>query len=130
AEANEAAIQRIADFAQELDIACGLERKSAYVYTQSDKDVAQLEAEVRAASRLGLPATFTRETALPFPVAGAVRFDGQAQCNPVSYLVGLARGFAQGGQIFEQTRVVKVEAGENCRVRTDSGATVTAQDVI
>src|SRR5690606_24141966 len=73
AQANEAAIQRIADFVQELDIACGFERKSAYIYTQSDEDVAQLEAEVRAARKLGLPASFTRETALPFPVAGAVR---------------------------------------------------------
>jgi glycine/D-amino acid oxidase-like deaminating enzyme len=54
----------------------------------------------------------------------------QGQFNPCKYLLGLARlVVADGGQIFEGTRVRSIEHGEPCRVATNRG-TVTARDVI
>ena len=47
-----------------------------------DFQVEKIEAEVEAARRLGLPGTFVTQTPLPFPVAAAVRFDGQARFHP------------------------------------------------
>jgi Rieske Fe-S protein len=44
--------------------------------------VEELRAEARAAHEAGLPASFVTETALPFPVAGAVKVTGQAQFHP------------------------------------------------
>jgi glycine/D-amino acid oxidase-like deaminating enzyme/nitrite reductase/ring-hydroxylating ferredoxin subunit len=128
--ANQAGLEQIASFVQELDIACDFERKAAFVYARSDRHVAKIEKEVEVARRLGLPAAFVRDTSLPFPVAGAIRFDHQAQFHPCKYLLGLARSFAAGGgRIFERTRVVAVEHGEPCRVSTERG-TVTARDVV
>ena len=39
---------------------------------------------------LGLPASFVEDVDLPFAVAGAVRFEEQAEFHPVKYLEGLA----------------------------------------
>src|SRR5918995_3159383 len=57
-EANEAAIERIAAFVSEKRIECDFVRLPAYVYTESEAFLPRIEAEARAASRLGLPASF------------------------------------------------------------------------
>lgn len=41
--------------------------------------MSQIEQEVEAAKKAGLPATYTEETDLAWPVKAAVRFDQQAQ---------------------------------------------------
>jgi glycine/D-amino acid oxidase-like deaminating enzyme/nitrite reductase/ring-hydroxylating ferredoxin subunit len=128
--ANEAGLAQIVRLTEELGIECDLERKAAYVYSRSGKQLAQIEREVEVARRLGLPASFARECPLPFAVAGAVRFDNQAQFNPCKYLLGLADAVRSGGgQLFEGTRARIVEHGEPCRITTDQGI-VTARDVI
>ena len=128
--ANQAGLERIVRFVQELGIECDLERKSAYVYSRSGERLAEVEKEAEVARRLGLPATLVRETSLPFPVAGAVCFEDQAQFDPYPYMLGLADAIVAGGeQIFESTRAVSLEHGEPCRVTTDRGI-VTARDVI
>jgi Rieske Fe-S protein len=77
-----------------------------------------------------MPATFVREVPLPFPVAGAVRFEDQARFHPTAYLAGLARRITEAGmRIYEGTRVVNVHDGEPCRVETDHG-TVLADRVL
>jgi glycine/D-amino acid oxidase-like deaminating enzyme/nitrite reductase/ring-hydroxylating ferredoxin subunit len=130
AMANEAGLAQIVRFSEELGIECDLERKPAYVYSRSDGQLTEIEKEAEVARRLGLPASFTRECPLPFEVAGAVRFDDQAQFNPCKYLLGLAQAVRRGGgQIFEGTRAGSIEHGEPCRIVTDQGV-VTARDVI
>jgi glycine/D-amino acid oxidase-like deaminating enzyme/nitrite reductase/ring-hydroxylating ferredoxin subunit len=128
--ANQAGLERIARFVEELGIACGFERLPAYVYSRSGEHLAELEREVEVARGLSLPATLVRDTSLPFAVAGASRFDHQAQFDPCRYALGLARSVAAGGgRIFEGTRALSVEHGEPCRVTTERGV-VTARDVI
>ena len=71
-----------------------------------------------------------RECPLPFEVAGAIRFDHQAQFNPCMYLLGLAAAVTNGGGLlFEGTRARSIEHGEPCRTTTDRGV-VKARDVI
>jgi glycine/D-amino acid oxidase-like deaminating enzyme/nitrite reductase/ring-hydroxylating ferredoxin subunit len=128
--ANEAGLAQIVRLAGELGIECDLERKAAYVYSRSGEQLAEIEKEAELARRLGLPASFTRECSLPFEVAGAVRFDDQAQFNPCKYLLGLAHAVrSDGGQVVEGTRARSIEHGEPCRVATDQGV-VTASNVI
>jgi len=128
--ANEAGLAQIVRFIEELDIACDLERKAAYVYSRSGEQLGAIEKEVEVARRLGLPASFVRECSLPFEVAGAIRFDNQAQFNPCRYLLALAAALKNGGaMLFEGTRALSIEHGEPCRISTDRG-TVTARDVI
>ena len=92
--ANEAGLAQIVRFAEELGIECDLERKAAYVYSRSGDQLAEIEQEAEVARRLGLPASFVRKCPLPFEVAGALRFEHQAQFNPCKYLLGLAQRYA------------------------------------
>lgn len=130
AESNQAAIGRIAAFVEEESIACQFQRESNYLYSESEQDLPKIQSEVSAAQKLGLPASFVERLPLPFPVAGAVRFDRQAEFHPRQYLLPLARAIPGGGShLFEETRVIDVEEGDPCQVKTKSGS-VTARDVI
>ncbi len=93
-----------------------------YTYTESEDEVSQIEAEVQAAQRAGLPAAYTEESDLPYPIRAAVRFDDQARFHPRKWCLGLARVIEGGGShVFEETRALSVSEGRLCRVRTDRG---------
>ncbi|MBL1084237.1 FAD-dependent oxidoreductase [Streptomyces actinomycinicus] len=125
------AIEHAAALVAALDIECEWETRDAYTYVRDRSRVAEVRAEAKAAREAGLPAGFTAETGLPFPVAGAVRVTGQAQFHPVKYLRALTADLlAHGGRVYEQTRVTGLTEGEPCRLRTEAGATVTARDVV
>jgi glycine/D-amino acid oxidase-like deaminating enzyme/nitrite reductase/ring-hydroxylating ferredoxin subunit len=125
------AIERIAAFVDELSIDCRFRRVPGFLYAETSSTVDEIEAEEAAAHRLGLAVTAMSElAALPFPVARALRFEGQAQMNPRAYLAALADGLDGGGShVFEQTHVLDVDDSEPCRVITDSGV-IAAADVI
>ena len=125
------AIERLVTLTRELAIECDLERAPAYTYVTEPDGVERVEAEVRAAAAAGLPASLVTETGLPFPVAAAVRVEDQAQFHPRRFLLGLADHLvAEGGRIFERTRVTGLDEGEPCVLRTEGGATVRARDVV
>jgi nitrite reductase/ring-hydroxylating ferredoxin subunit len=80
--------------------------------------------------RIGLAASFTTETDLPYPVAGAVRLGDQAQFHPRKFCLGLAATIpGDGSDVFELTRALDVEGEEPCVVRTERG-TVSAGHVV
>jgi hypothetical protein len=79
---------------------------------------------------MGLGVTRLPAAPLPFPTAGALRWDNQAALHPLAYLGALADAFARaGGRIAEETQVVEIDDADLCRVITDRG-TVLARDVI
>ena len=131
AAAQTDAIERVAAVAAELDLSCELERLPAFTYVTDEEGVKEVRAEAEAASAAGLPATFVTDTGLPFPVAGAVRVEDQAQFHPRRYLLGLVEDLARrGGLVFEGSRVVDLEESEPCRLTTEPGATITAEHVV
>ncbi|WP_144416117.1 FAD-dependent oxidoreductase [Calothrix sp. 336/3] len=130
AQSNQAALELVGKLVAEYGIECDFSRQSAYTFTESANDVEQITAEVEAATKLGLPASFVRETSLPFPVAGAVKFEQQAQFHVRKYLLHLAQNIpGDGSYVFENTRVQNVEEGKPCNVITERG-NLQAQDVI
>ena len=130
AEANQAALERVARFVDEDGIDCDFERKANYVYAESREEIESLEREVEAARSCGLGASFVEDTPLPYEVAGAVRLADQAQFHPRKYLLALAQTIpGDGSHVFELTRALDVDAGSACAVKTDRG-TVLARDVI
>jgi glycine/D-amino acid oxidase-like deaminating enzyme/nitrite reductase/ring-hydroxylating ferredoxin subunit len=130
-EANEAALRQVAAWVEAHAIDCDFSRRSAFTYTTTVVGVEKVAAEVETAQRLGLPATFTTETELPFDVKAAICFDDQAQFHPRRYALGLAGAIvAAGGRIHERTRVVDVDEGRPCTVRTSSGAAIGAEHVV
>jgi glycine/D-amino acid oxidase-like deaminating enzyme/nitrite reductase/ring-hydroxylating ferredoxin subunit len=131
AQSQQQAVERVETVALQLGIDCDLERVPAFTYAESADGVEELRAEADAAGEAGLEASFVTETGLPFPVAGAVRVEGQAQFHPRKYLLALAEDVvARGGRIAERSRAVELDEGEPCRVTTEHGATVTARDVV
>jgi glycine/D-amino acid oxidase-like deaminating enzyme/nitrite reductase/ring-hydroxylating ferredoxin subunit len=131
AESQQDAIDHVERTARELGIDCDWERQPSYTYAASEESVGQVRAEADAAAEAGLPASFVTETGLPFPVAGAVRVEDQAQFHPRRFLLGLAEAItARGGVIVEGSRVRGLTEGEPCRLATDDGRTITARDVV
>ncbi len=130
ADANQAAIERVAAFVREGAIDCDFRRLAAYTYTEDPARVADIQAEVEASRRLGLPASYTETTALPYPIRAAVRFDDQAQFHPRKYCLALARAIpGDGSHLFELTRATDVAEGAPCVVTTARG-TVRADHVV
>lgn len=119
-EIHEAAIEEYERLVTDLGISCGFRRLPAYLYSRTEKETLIEEAE--SASDLGLPAHFTEQTELPFPIAGAVRFDNQAQFHPLEFLRGISRSLT----IYENTRVRSVRGHH---IYTDRG-TVTANHIV
>ncbi|HEU4942451.1 MAG TPA: FAD-dependent oxidoreductase [Gaiellaceae bacterium] len=130
AEANQAALERIAELVDEDGIDCDFERRPNYVYAEDEEQAARVKEEVEVEHAAGLPATLVRETPLPYPVTAAVRLDNQAQFHPRKYLLALAAGVAgDGSHVFEDTRVQTVKHGEPCEVVAGRGV-VRASDVV
>lgn len=120
AQSNEAAIEEYARLIQEKGIACQFERTSAYLYTT--QDVKSLQDELDAASFLGIDAFFTKETELPFEVAGALCFRNQAQFSPLEFLKHISAEL----EILEHTKVTAIKGN---KVITE-GAMFTAEKII
>src|SRR3954467_1556979 len=131
AEANEAGLEQVASFVEELGIDCDWRRKPAYTYAEDDSDRDTIEKEVDAAQRAGLDAHFTTETDLPWPVAAAIRVDDQAEFHPRRYLIALAKAVAgRGSHVFERSRATAGAGGkEHVRISTSAGE-LTADQVV
>lgn len=120
AEANEAAIGEYERLVREKGIDCGFVRCPAYLY--SNVGTALLRQEAEAAASLGIRASFETACELPFPVAGVTMFARQARFHPLKFLAKMAEEV----EVYEQTKVLKVEGG---KVETARG-TVTAEHVV
>ena len=130
AHANESAIDEVESTVEERGIDCDFERVPAYTYVETEDRKQDVRNEVSAARRLGLPASYTESTPLPYDVTAAVRFDDQAHFHPRQYLLELARELpGNGSYVFEETRALDVDPGERCRVETDRGE-LAADDVV
>ena len=112
-------------------IDCDLERCPGLVYTESADERESIEQEVDAARAAGLPVELTTSSPLPYDIVAGVQYADQAQFHPRRYLLALAeRIVALGGQVFESTRALDVDSGEQpCIVRTEHGE-VRAREVV
>lgn len=127
-QANEQAIAQTRSLCQRLGIESQMDSADAFLCAENKDQVASLRRELAAARRVGLPTEWAATTELPFPVAGAVRFTGQARLHPVDHCNGLARALTDslGGTVHGSTRVTAVhERDGGVAVQTEHG-TVTA----
>jgi glycine/D-amino acid oxidase-like deaminating enzyme/nitrite reductase/ring-hydroxylating ferredoxin subunit len=125
------AVDRTAALCAELDIDADLERAPAHTYVEDPRRADEIKAEAEAARRAGLDASYVTETELSFPVAAAVRVEGQLQFHPRKFLLALAERITDaGGRIHERTRVTGLHDGSRCRLTTENGASVEARDAV
>lgn len=106
AKANQQAIKEYERLIRKNHIACHFEKKDAYLFSVNESEILRREAD--CAARCGIPASFVRETELPFPVHGAVRFTDQAQFQPLEFLEAVSGGLT----IYERTPVKEVRGNE------------------
>ncbi|MGI1660123.1 MAG: FAD-dependent oxidoreductase [Desulfitobacterium sp.] len=131
AEANEFAIDFVAEVVQQEKIDCDFSRQSAYIYTQLEMNTEKLEKELKAARLCGIDAHYETKLALPLDIKGALRFGQQAQFHPRKYLLALAQRITEkGGQIFENSEVIDVRDNDPATLMTHQGCKVTAKYVI
>lgn len=121
AMSNQHAIEKYEEIINQLEIDCDYEIMPNYIYTLDNEQSIRQEAD--AARKLGLPASFTRDTALPFQVKAAVRFERQAQFHPLKFLDEVAKKLT----IYEHTRVTELRDGGI--IITDKGS-VRAKSII
>jgi glycine/D-amino acid oxidase-like deaminating enzyme len=129
-EANQDAIASIEQIIADEHIGCDFEHDDNYVITEDTNAVAKFKAEAEAAKKLGLPAEFTTTCDLPFAIAGAVKFSGQAKFHARKFLLGLAKAVdGNGSYVYEHTEAFFAHDGGPSVVRTPHG-NIRCKDII
>jgi len=80
-------------------IECHFENKDNYVYSVNDRK--KIEKEMKSLEKIGYRADFVSKLCLPFGVAGAVRFNNQAQFNVLEFVQAISKDL----NIYEKTTV-------------------------
>jgi glycine/D-amino acid oxidase-like deaminating enzyme/nitrite reductase/ring-hydroxylating ferredoxin subunit len=123
AEGASLAIHRIAANIEKLGIDCGFKYLDGYLIAQDQQQAEELEKMLEAMQKVGVEADYSDTIPVPLQYKCSVRFKNQAQFNPLQYLEGIARAFANaGGTILQNTRVKSIEReGDNLNVLTENG---------
>ena len=130
-EANEIAKENIIKIINKEKIECDLERKNAYVFTETEKEVQSIKEEIDITKKLGIESEFVSTFDLPIDILGAIKFENQAEFDPVKYVYGLSKKIIKnGGEIYENSKVIEMtESDGNYNVITKEG-TVKAKHVV
>lgn len=106
ANINRQAIKEYERIIAANEIECSFVKCPSYLYSTGENTLF-LMAEANDAASLGIDASYTDVTTLPFPVSGAVKFENQAQFHPLLFL----KAAADKVTVYEHTPVVSVEEG-------------------
>ena len=111
-QASREAGELIEQITKELAIDADLTKENAYIFTNSEDYLIQLEKEKKAYDKLGIPGELTDNIPLDIPVKSALMMENQAQFHPLKYLKVLAeKAVDNGAQIYEDTTAADVEYG-------------------
>jgi glycine/D-amino acid oxidase-like deaminating enzyme/nitrite reductase/ring-hydroxylating ferredoxin subunit len=133
AESHAAAVARIETTAARERIDCGFERLDGFLFEPRGSDGEELEREIEAARRAGVPGVerVPRAPLASFDTGPALRFPNQGQFHPLRYLAGLREAIERrGGAVHTGSRVEEVHEGAPCRVVVAGGREVLATDVV
>ena len=114
---NETAMGEYRKLAENID--CDFQQTDHAVYSRSMRELIR---EAAVLDSLEIPHQLVEKTDLPFPVAGAIRFQNQAQFHPLKFVAGIAKDL----RIYENTPAREFVGN---RVLTDYG-TITAGKII
>jgi glycine/D-amino acid oxidase-like deaminating enzyme len=120
--ANEEAIEAYRALCGGID--CDFETQDNYIYSLDDAEI--VDREMKALKKLGRTAKRFDVLDLPFDVAGAIRFSGQAQFHPLKFLAEISKGL----RVFSHTRVRGLKRTKEGILAVTSGGTVFAKRVI
>jgi glycine/D-amino acid oxidase-like deaminating enzyme/nitrite reductase/ring-hydroxylating ferredoxin subunit len=132
AESHTAAIERVAEIAGQQGINCDLTRLDGWLFSPPGSPQDILERELEAGVRAGLGGlAFFPRAPLTFETGAALRFPGQLQLHPLSYLEGLARALERlGGRVYGHTKATSIKGGSDAHVETAAGPVVRARSLV
>ncbi len=116
--ANQNAVERYRELSEKFK--CDFEDKNNYVYSVNDYD--KLEKELHTLDKIGFIADYVNRVPLPVKTVGAIRFEKQAQFNPLKLMSQLSRGL----NIYEGTKAYAIE---NNVALTNNGR-ITADHIV
>jgi glycine/D-amino acid oxidase-like deaminating enzyme/nitrite reductase/ring-hydroxylating ferredoxin subunit len=114
---------------KEYNIDCDFRRVPWCLFTDSGENVSFIEKEREAAKSVGLIISDD----IPFPIKSKYGFtvNNQAQFNPLQYVSSLAKNIESTDcSIYEDTRVLKIDEGDDVCTLQTTGGTVTAINVV
>ena len=133
AEALTAALHRIESNVEEEHIDCDFRRVDAYLFLKPGDSDDVLEKELRAAQdtkviRVG---RVPRAPLPSFDTGPCLRFQGQAQFQPLRYLAQLTSAIqSRGGEIYGHTHATSIAGGKTACIETHNGATIDCNSVV
>lgn len=126
-ESGAAAIDEIEDIAAREGIGCEFQRCPARIYSTTDGEFKELEAQEKRAGELGLNTFLKRDGALNFKNTGYWEIPDQAKCHPLKFVHSLAaKAAGLGVAMFERSEVKRLVGGERIEAHT-AKAKVTAK---
>src|SRR5699024_122434 len=100
----------IEDTIQTHHIDCDYSQEDAYIFTNSDEYVPQVETEKKAYDQLDIPGELINSMPLDIPVKSVLKMKNQAQFHPLKYLKVLVDEAVNNGlQIYGNTTAVDIE---------------------
>jgi glycine/D-amino acid oxidase-like deaminating enzyme/nitrite reductase/ring-hydroxylating ferredoxin subunit len=123
AESQLAGLAFVSDLCEKRAIDCDLERQPNYVVADTEEGLEKLDAEMKASLDAGLAVRQVGDLeVVPFPAAGALVLEDQAQFHVRKYLLALAGLIMQaGGRIVEGSRVIEITGQGPYVARTAEG---------
>lgn len=111
-ESNKMALGLYADICKNME--CGFEKKSAVTY--SINSVKNIEEEILALEKLNYKAQFLDKITVPIKISGAIKFENQAQFNPLKFMANICENL----NIYEDTFIHKLDGNiaftENAKI--------------
>jgi glycine/D-amino acid oxidase-like deaminating enzyme/nitrite reductase/ring-hydroxylating ferredoxin subunit len=131
-EAGKEAGDLIKKITKEHGIDSDLTNEDAYIFTDSEDYLNQLENEKKAYDKLNIPGDLTDSVPLDIPLKSALVMKNQAQFHPLKYLKVLAeKSVEYGTQIYENTTAMDVEYGsKHPSILTGSGHRIICKYII
>ncbi|HEY0141563.1 MAG TPA: FAD-dependent oxidoreductase [Thermoanaerobaculia bacterium] len=127
-QSRQAMITFIERTISQYGIDCGFVRRPHFIFPAEASQISTMEEEHAAALAGGLAATLSTVD-LPMALGPALRIDGQAQFQPLSYVALLAKAIASDRcRIFENTKVVDIN--DRDQVVTTTGGGIRAKKII
>jgi len=115
----------------DLHINCDFKKETAYVYTNSEKELVKLEKEKEAYDQLKIPNKFIDKLPLDLRIKAALTMEDQANFHPLKYLQVLVKECVKNGvAIFEQTTAIDVEYNKRPAIITKEGNRIICGHVI
>src|SRR5699024_9091295 len=128
---NMAGIERIKELTEKYQISCGLRKKSAYVYTEEEKNLSYIENEAKAYEKLSIKGNFTDKLTINLHIAGEVMMHELYELQIVIFLTSMIKVLSKMNvKIYEDIIITSVEEDNTVKLTTDQEIQIECEKAI